>query len=684
MNKGEENKRKIYTIYYKDKVIYNELYMTKIPYKIVEHCMKLNQIEATFEDFRNKFSKIKEIISKKGPTQFLLEDKLIKGPDDTTNNRQSNYFNTNMPLLEYKHNNHITTFGVYTQWKNNGGKSNFHQFISEIKELGYIIEEKDNNEKIEHVIEVEDLNNIGYEQLHQIIKKILDKQSIKISDLGISEDEFNDSKWFDMGLIKNLAASNVGEKGTTSSNQASIILTGEDLEIFPCLRRSEICEKVVGRQITLKIPVKLMEKNIMYLREEDYTGENNVIETYFTTNEATQNRVELGTKRIDGAEYIQFYNSLYENCKLIAIKLRAKFQYIFFAIKPEDANEYLGDISLSKSVHFFDYINKVNKKEQVGYIDETCITIEKNYELESKGFNRLVYGAPGTGKSFKLDEDREDFFKEDNYERVTFYPDYSYGQFVGMYKPVSDGVNIQYKFTPGPFTRVLAEALKNENEDYLLIIEEINRANAAAVFGDMFQLMDRNSDGEGEYDIALSEDFKKYFKDEHNLELTKIKIPSNLYIWATMNTADQGVSPIDSAFKRRFDTYELMKIDEGEDECKIDVNIKCNNIGYINWNDFRKRLNTYLVNRLSVKEDKLIGPFFIKPSVLSDDKKFQRAFKDKLLMYLAEDVLKHKRNSNSLFSTTSLSHIHEIYDAKEGESTDLFVSDFVESLVGDK
>ena len=144
----------------------------------------------------------------------------------------------------------------------------------------------------------------------------------------------------------------------------------------------------------------------------------------------------------------------------------------------------------------------------------------------SRPCNRILFGAPGTGKSFTINNDAKELIgeeNEDDYERVTFHPDYSYANFVGTYKPVptidSDGKDaITYEYVPGPFMRVYVKALKNSRTDnikpFLLIIEEINRANVAAVFGDIFQLLDRGDNYVSEYPIQASEDIKKHLADE--------------------------------------------------------------------------------------------------------------------------------------------------------------------------
>ncbi|WP_340055106.1 AAA family ATPase [Corynebacterium parakroppenstedtii] len=174
--------------------------------------------------------------------------------------------------------------------------------------------------------------------------------------------------------------------------------------------------------------------------------------------------------------------------------------------------------------------------------------------------NLISFGAPGTGKSYGLAKRAKVAFG-DNVERVTFYADYTYGQFVGTYKPtVQEDEGVTYAFVPGPFLRVLVEAMKSQKrgdkQEYLLLIEEMNRAMPSAVFGDMFQLLDRDENGDSQYKVVTSEDLRRFLCKElgsNEREVRSIGIPPNMHIWATMNSADQGVLPVDTAFKRRWD-----------------------------------------------------------------------------------------------------------------------------------
>ena len=292
--------------------------------------------------------------------------------------------------------------------------------------------------------------------------------------------------------------------------------------------------------------------------------------------------------------------------------------------------------------------------------------------------NLIVFGAPGTGKSYKLNNKKVKLIGENNvdqFERVTFHPEYSYASFVGVYKPTpvsddKDKNSITYEFVPGPFMRMYVKAKQNPDKPYILVIEEINRSNTAAVFGDIFQLLDRDSNYESEYEIAASKDIQDFLDDldktfsfddnSHSI----IKIPGNLFIWATMNSADQGVYPMDSAFKRRW-SFEYVDVDDGynspiadgspysvkNSKFIISINGKEEEIY---WNDLRCEINNQLVSKLNVNEDKLLGAFFIKVnesdgSVSLDDIKY------KVLMYLFDDVARHRRtvifrNTTSRFS----------------------------------
>lgn len=279
---------------------------------------------------------------------------------------------------------------------------------------------------------------------------------------------------------------------------------------------------------------------------------------------------------------------------------------------------------------------------------------------------RIFFGAPGTGKSYALKQQATEYFSSlsDNGEvrqrRVTFHPEYSFYQFVGTFRPATtDASEITYRFVPGPFASMLAKALNEPEFNFLLIIEEINRANPAAVFGEIFQLLDRDDAGVSEYPTAIQEEFQQYLDAKlepsakerlgrlvaqanssvsatsHSVnETSHIVLPSNFLIWATMNSADQGVFPLDTAFKRRWD-FEYTGINDNQELCP--------------WNDYRVAINDLLRIEAQVSEDKLIGPFFLnlESDAISGNEgllpEFKHAFK-KVLMYVFEDAAAHYVN----------------------------------------
>lgn len=259
------------------------------------------------------------------------------------------------------------------------------------------------------------------------------------------------------------------------------------------------------------------------------------------------------------------------------------------------------------------------------------------------GNNTIYYGAPGTGKSHTVDK----LSKNDEVIRTVFHPDVQNSDFVGTLKPVREGGDISYRFSPGPFSIALVEAMNNPDKKVWLVIEELNRAPAAAVFGDLFLLLDREENGTGEYDVNCpNEEFARWFEEQTGDKTGKIRLPSNLWIAATMNSADQGVYPLDTAFRRRWiQKYIRINYDAGPNG-SIGV---MQDEGYENvleWRAFVKALNEHLTDELSIAEDRLVGPWFVKESELGDD----GALPGKVLIYLWDDLLRH-HGREAIFNT---------------------------------
>lgn len=304
----------------------------------------------------------------------------------------------------------------------------------------------------------------------------------------------------------------------------------------------------------------------------------------------------------------------------------------------------------------------------------------ENHLLKTTGLQQIYYGAPGTGKSKTI----KDLTFGESVIRTTFHPDSDYASFVGTYKPITEEVDLRdcngkkvidddtkevvkeeriaYKFIPQAFLEAYVKAWKKlgSSKKQYLIIEEINRGNCAQIFGDLFQLLDRNEYGFSDYPIVADKDMQKYLekefegweitnKDEFNqlygeanmvsliMKGERLVLPSNLYIWATMNTSDQSLFPIDSAFKRRWD-WKYVSISEGRDKA---TNAPLN--WYINtgdkqykWWSFISKVNE-LIGSLTNSEDKKLGYFFCKAK---DGEIDADLFVSKVIFYLWNDVFK--------------------------------------------
>ena len=313
---------------------------------------------------------------------------------------------------------------------------------------------------------------------------------------------------------------------------------------------------------------------------------------------------------------------------------------------------------------FFENVEEIKKtNEDVG-------EVKKQNSTNSITPSQIIYyGVPGCGKSNKIREQLKDV-PEKNKVRVVFHPEYTNAEFIGQILPVTNG-GIRYEFTPGPFTQIIKRAYLNPNEHFYLVIEEINRGNAAAIFGDTFQLLDRLKAGETDSlgnDPAnasvntFTEGWSQYFVqnddvnayirgNENSIQIgnirfdsnTAIRLPPNLSILATMNTSDQNVFTLDNAFQRRFD-MELVRneFDLTQPAVNAQYNAEIDDTG-IKWGQFWGWINakiTATLKGLSSTEDKRLGVWFVSNI---DGKIEEKIFAEKVLKYLWDDVFKFKR-----------------------------------------
>lgn len=336
-------------------------------------------------------------------------------------------------------------------------------------------------------------------------------------------------------------------------------------------------------------------------------------------------------------------------------------------------------------------IGKIKKIKVVGKeIEVEWLTKDLSKKIIGENFRATVHDISQKKDLINKIFDNTEIFTKKTEEikasqRVTFYDGYTYGQFVGAYKPVmyekdSEEKEIGYEFVAGPLLKQVLNAYKYPEKDFVLVIEEINRAKADRIFGDVFQLLDRNSEGDSEYPILLSQEQENYFKEnldgERYLETIAKKeglyLPNNLYIWATMNSADQGVYPMDTAFKRRWD-FEYIPLNKNKREEEFFIEIYKEKYS---WNDYRETLNDILGEQ-GVTEDRLISPYFLKETDFDENKILKTSsYINKFLMYVFDDILKHNnRLKEALFTEKNF---YKIFEKIENEQ--IYSINFLERL----
>lgn len=386
-------------------------------------------------------------------------------------------------------------------------------------------------------------------------------------------------------------------------------------------------------------------------------------------------------------------------------------------------------------------IYRMDRSDKQSFFDN--FNNEKNETLKpiAESLQQIYYGAPGTGKSFTIDDKTDD----GNSVRTTFHPDSDYASFVGAYKPTMEDVPISatyqtkegsygeyltktekhpgterkivYKYVPQAFLKAYVAAWSNLDTPYFLIIEEINRGNCAQIFGDLFQLLDRSNAGSSSYAIHADEDITQFLSGDDKgfaslsddqkdtirafvlhkdngktqavgqdiLNGKLLLLPPNLYIWATMNTSDQSLFPIDSAFKRRWN-WKYMPIEyhpiDKKTQQPIDWKFQIGDNIY-SWGQFLSKINPEIYT-LTESSDKQMGYFFAKADnttgIISEE-----VFLNKVLFYLWTDVFKDFDVSSELFKNKKANRSFRFTDFFEdpealGNFIDNFNLDVVEDL----
>lgn len=335
----------------------------------------------------------------------------------------------------------------------------------------------------------------------------------------------------------------------------------------------------------------------------------------------------------------------------------------------EIAKQELADLKV-----YVDYLIKENSSSDTEQSQQTISFINNHDQA-------IFYGVPGSGKSHKIDEITKNLSEEQKI-RVVFHPEYTNADFVGQILPCLTSDGIEYRFKAGPFSRILKKAYQNPDKPHYLIIEEINRGNAAAIFGDLFQLLDRDSEGWSSYEIE-NLDINSFIRSKDSTysdakiessvnvggytwtENTGIRLPPNLSLLATMNTSDQNVFTLDNAFQRRWD-MELVPNscdDLTQMQAKISVKEKT-----ITWESFQSKINEVIAEKgnesgFSSMEDKRLGCWFIKNNEKGID---PEKFANKVLKYLWDDAFKFNRSEIFIDEVKNFEELKNLFIGDKG------------------
>ena len=480
---------------------------------------------------------------------------------------------------------------------------------------------------------------------------------------------------YDGIIVKKLAATNT-ISDTGSSHQSHMAFTGKQKDFFPFLEADgyfnvgyDSKDDDLKKYFTLRIPLNIYAENVNSLSHEhasiEFNSPKKIVRASVlrSRRKGQEDQVELSIKSLDDKDFIEFRKLLRVNDFFVILKKQNVLEYDLIGISSSDKNAAV----LATCTDFYKLTTQT--PVDIDFFGDVKKEANESNILPFTPSQIIYYGVPGCGKSNKIREQLKDV-PEKNKVRVVFHPEYTNAEFIGQILPKVNG-HVTYEFTPGPFTQIIKRAYLNPNEHFYLVIEEINRGNAAAIFGDTFQLLDRLKTGETDSlgnDPAnavantFTEGWSQYFVQnddvnayirgtENSIQIgnirfdsnTAIRLPPNLSIVATMNPSDQNVFTLDNAFQRRFD-MELVRneFDLTKPAVKTQYEAEIDDTG-IKWGQFWGRINakiTVTLKGLSSTEDKRLGVWFVSNvGGIIDDK----VFAEKVLKFLWDDVFKFKR-----------------------------------------
>lgn len=517
---------------------------------------------------------------------------------------------------------------------------------------------------------------------------------------------------YDGVIVKKLEASNTLDDGRTT-NQTHIAITGSQMDIFPYLRsdgyfNDATSDTDLKKYYITQIPLALYKSNVEYLDDSqteihfDSEVKSSYTSVVRSKRKSQADQIQVSLINFDGPDFVAFRKMLHSGSYLVILKLKQKFEYEAYGLVPNRGIESDGGLqALNNQFSKLATNTTVNVSSLLG-IANTSNNIESS--RLTTGENVLLYGVPGSGKSWTIEHE---YCKPGSVvERLVFHPDYTYSDFIGQILPaVAEDGQVSYKFTPGPFTNILREAYNNPGKEYILIIEEINRGNAPAIFGEVFQLLDRKVEirdidddgfpvGTSEYGITnmnIAEEM--YGKDR---KTDKVRIPSNLSIIGTMNTSDQNVFTLDTAFQRRWNMRLIENDFANVDSTLADAEILDTTV---TWRNFCVEINRIVVGnsaRMTSAEDKRLGAYFVhlrdlkfndamgdlkeydalrkkeskgtltpeektQIAVIRDAMRQNRKFPEKVIKYLWDDAFKFNREV--IFEVTEYQSLEQVIRA---------------------
>ena len=480
---------------------------------------------------------------------------------------------------------------------------------------------------------------------------------------------------YDGIIVKKLAATNT-ISDTGSSHQSHMAFTGKQKDFFPFLEADgyfnvgyDSKDDDLKKYFTLRIPLNIYAENVNSLSQEhasiEFSSPKKIVRASVlrSRRKGQEDQVELSIKSLDDKDFIEFRKLLRINDFFVILKKQNVLEYDLIGISSSDKNAAV----LATCTDFYKLTTQT--PVDIDFFGDVKKDANESNILPFTPSQIIYYGVPGCGKSNKIREQLKDV-SEKNKVRVVFHPEYTNAEFIGQILPKVNG-HVTYEFTPGPFTQIIKRAYLNPNEHFYLVIEEINRGNAAAIFGDTFQLLDRLKAGETDslgndpanaavntftegwsLYFVQNDDVNAYIRGtENSIQIgnirfdsnTAIRLPPNLSILATMNTSDQNVFTLDNAFQRRFD-MELVRneFDLTKPAVNAQYNAEIDDTG-IKWGQFWGWINakiTATLKGLSSTEDKRLGVWFVSNvGGIIDDK----VFAEKVLKFLWDDVFKFKR-----------------------------------------